>query len=677
MSARPLALGLTSAMCVSLAMTLAAPTAQAATPVTLHVSATGNDAGTCTTAPGCRTIQRAVNVAATFLPTPIDATILVGPGTFAESSADTSAGLTITSSAFSALTIVGSGADVTTISPAQPRRVIRIAGAYPVTISGVTITGGKAPAATAKAPAGDGGGILRTGGGDLTLDGVVLTKNAAGPGLAGTAGADRGTGSPDGADGGSSAAGGPGGSGGGVAMAGGVLTVVNSTIERNAAGAGGAGGKGGNGGDGRSGGLLSSAGAGGDGAAGSAGGVGGSGGGIAFAGSVLTIANSTIVTNASGRGGAGGAGGSGGAGSGSKAGGNAARGGSGGAGGQGGGIALLSGVTGATLTHVTLAANATDTGGPAGANGTPGTGKTNDSLVGASPTSGGQFLSGGLAAAAGTVTLEASLLANSQANCVPAATTATASVASDTSCFADGSGPAEAPNKVSASAGALSALAANGARTPTAAVASTNPAYGAVPVSSGLCGGTTSGKDQRGQTRPGLSGPTTCTAGAYEPQVPPVAPTITGKIASAAGKTKYGWYRDTVTVAFTCTAGSSSLTAPCPKPMVLSSSGANRGGTVTITNQQGLSASIKIALNIDKNKPTIAIKGVQKGKTYNAPRQVRCVAGDTLSGPYMCQVTATAKLIKGNRAVRIDYTATALDRAGNVRTKKGYYLYNR
>jgi hypothetical protein len=111
--------------------------------------------------------------------------------------------------------------------------------------------------------------------------------------------------------------------------------------------------------------------------------------------------------------------------------------------------------------------------------------------------------------------------------------------------------------------------------------------------------------------------------------------------------------------------------------MVISQQGANRGGTVTIANAEGLTASIKVALNVDRTKPKIKVKGVKKGKNYTKPRAVRCAATDSLSGPYICQVTGKAKLINRNRQVRVNYTATAVDKAGNVSTKKGYYTYNR
>jgi hypothetical protein len=150
---------------------------------------------------------------------------------------------------------------------------------------------------------------------------------------------------------------------------------------------------------------------------------------------------------------------------------------------------------------------------------------------------------------------------------------------------------------------------------------------------------------------------------------------VQGVVSAAHGRTKYNWYRDTVTVTFTCTAGSAPLTTPCPAPMVLTKSGANQGGVVTVTNGDGLSSSIRVSINIDRTSPTIRIKGVKKGKSYAKPKRVTCIADDRVSGPYACQVTGTAKLVNHNRSVKVRYTATAADKAGNVTVKKGWYTY--
>jgi hypothetical protein len=669
---RALAAGAAATLCASAALTLGVMPARAADSVTVYVSTTGSDAGTCLSAPGCTTLQRAVDAAASFLGGPFDVTVVVGAGTFSESASAPSSItelLTIDDPDLTSVSIKGAGANQTKIVPTRAIRGIRIAGVTPVSIEGVTISDATAPTGGAGTDGQPGGGILSSGSGALTLTNVALLRNAAGAGGAGTAGTNGANGSGStatGGNGGPSTDGGDGGQGGGVAVTGGgSVTIVGSTIANNRAGNGGAGGAGGRGGDGRPGSTLPlrSAGPGGDGTAGSDGGAGGGGGGIYVATSGLTVKNSTVVLNLSGHGGAGGNGGAGGTGKGSQANGTGAVAGNGGNGGPGGGLSLGTGST-ANLKHVTIAGNATNSGGAKG---------TSPSGVVDTATDGGQFLVGGLYNKASSVTLSAALLWNAGTNCGGSPmTTPSASVATDSSCFGDGSGPAGALNKVDATANKLGALADNGGPTPTVALATGNPAIGW--VTNATCAGTPT--DQRGKPRPPTTG-AACSAGAFEPQPPPVAPTLQGVISSTHGATKFGWYRDTVTVTFTCTPGSSPLTAPCPSPMVLSTQGANQGGTVTITNGEGLSSSIQVSVNIDKGLPKIAIKGVRNGQTYSAPRKIRCVATDTLSGPYACQVTGTAKLITNNTQVRVKYSATAADKAGNIKTKKGFYIFNR
>ncbi|HUR75262.1 MAG TPA: choice-of-anchor Q domain-containing protein [Sporichthya sp.] len=681
--ARALALGSTTALFASLGVAVAALPAHAVT-VTLTVNGTsGNDANTCFVGSPCKTVQRAIDAAAGFL-TSQDVQINVGPGAFTEN-ADPTTGLLIQNSTHSptSLTVVGAGANQTTLKPTGAQRVVTITGTFPVTIRALTISGG-APAAraAATAPAAgatgqSGGGILRDStAGTLTLTDVVISGNAAGTGGAGGTGQTGDDGSTilddNGGAGTAGSPGGAGGNGGGVAFLGaGDLNIAGSTITGNRAGFGGAGGAGGKGGNGLS--HTGTDGNGGNGAPGGTGGSGGSGGAISFAGTTLTVTNSTLVTNATGRGGAGGPGGAGGtAGTGTNlgVGGKGGVGGGAGDGAPGGGVALRTSGAAASLKHVTLANNAANTAGSVGAGGAAGVGST---TLGSGAAGGMGFadVSGGLsriAGGSGGFTVAASILSNQPANCATTTgLTATNTVATDDTCYT----PA-ADRLVSTAAGNLAGLAlSGGGTTPTSATTTGNPAIGAVPAAA--CAGT----DQRGQTRPGLTAPNTCTAGAYEPQVPPVAPTISGLISSAHPGTKYGWYRDTVTVTFTCTPGSSPLTAPCPGPMVLSTQGANQGGTVTIANQQGLTSSIKVALNIDKGLPKIAIRGVKKGRTYPQARRVTCVATDSLSGPYVCQVTGTGKLVKGNTQVRVNYTATAVDRAGNIAVKKGHYFFLR
>lgn len=126
-----------------------------------------------------------------------------------------------------------------------------------VSISGMTITNGKAPDATPGSgqPGGPGGGI-RQAGGELTLNDVIITANRTGNGATinnnNTAGW--------------------GGSGGGIEGSG-VLTITNSQITNNIAG---------------------------NGATGFSGGSGGFGGGLIFGGSTLTMTNVDVTGNRTG-----------------------------------------------------------------------------------------------------------------------------------------------------------------------------------------------------------------------------------------------------------------------------------------------------------------------------------------------------------------------------------------
>jgi len=278
--------------------------------------------------------------------------------------------------------IIGAGRSKTTIdASAIGDRVMFVSGAASVTLSRLTVTGGRTgtpgpgPSGTAGAScleggdggdgrgAPDGGGIYNTG--TLTLNRVLVTNNATGAGGAGGVGAAQG-----GAPGCPGGAGGSGGRGGGLFNLG-RLSVVGSSIYQNAAGAGGAGGPGGSGGpaggggEGGSGGGIYNVGAlsvvgstifgnragpGGAGAGvegtsgGGAGGAGAGGGGIFSAGGPLAVTNSTFFGNFAGAGGAGGG-----------------LAGSGGAGGGGGAIEVAGGPS--AVRSATLARNGVGAGG--------------------------------------------------------------------------------------------------------------------------------------------------------------------------------------------------------------------------------------------------------------------------------------------------------------------------
>jgi hypothetical protein len=199
------------------------------------------------------------------------------------------------------ISFVGAGAATTTINGSLVDRVIDIQSGAIVSISGVTIKNGHAPAGGSAGAAGtDGGGIRNAG--SLTLDGVTITQNAAGVGT----------------DASGSGTGGSGGSGGGISSTG-TLTITNSLIQDNHAGLGANGGvSGGRGGAGGSGGGIAasaatitdstisgnSAGAGGHGANGTTPGDGGGGGNCGgYCGGPLTLTRATVTGNSAGNGG--------------------------------------------------------------------------------------------------------------------------------------------------------------------------------------------------------------------------------------------------------------------------------------------------------------------------------------------------------------------------------------
>ena len=153
-------------------------------------------------------------------------------------------------------------------------RVVALSPSSTAAITGVTLTGGQQCAGFGGCT-GAGGVVYNVG--HLTLDNVLVTGNAATPGV------DQmtpGTGAP----------GGNGGNGGGIYNGPGAdLTVTNSAIVGNAAGNGGAGADG-----------LGNSGA--------SGGTGGAGGGIYNNGGSVALSNSTVSGNTAGAGGTGGLG---------------------------------------------------------------------------------------------------------------------------------------------------------------------------------------------------------------------------------------------------------------------------------------------------------------------------------------------------------------------------------
>jgi CSLREA domain-containing protein len=218
------------------------------------------------------------------------------------------------------LTIRGQGSANTTIDANRIDRVLDVLASRTATLEGVTVTGGQAPkganGGNVSGPPGmqgrgengepgePGGGIRNAG--TLTITDSTISDNRAG------AGGDGGLGTGGGGTTGSTGTGGgfgsggdatffSGGHGGGIFTSG-ALTLTRVTVTGNRAGNGG---KGGNGFGGQGGAGISGDGGNGGGGRGGDGGRGGNGGGIAVAaGGTLTIDLSTISGNLAGDGGA-------------------------------------------------------------------------------------------------------------------------------------------------------------------------------------------------------------------------------------------------------------------------------------------------------------------------------------------------------------------------------------
>ncbi|MFL5823821.1 MAG: choice-of-anchor Q domain-containing protein [Solirubrobacteraceae bacterium] len=472
------------------------------------------------------------------------------------------------------LTIVGAGRGETVIDArGLGDRVLAIAGSGPVTLRGLTITGGHLAAATAGPPGtgglscteggggGDGGSAVGGGGiyniGTLSLARVSVTGNTAG------AGGDGG----NGAGGCLGGAGGQGGGGGGISNWG-RLTIVDSSIHANHAGAGGAGGSGGGaGGPGGSGGVGGSgggifnqgamtvkgsviydnrAGAGGEGGAAAsppsdgAGGTGGPGGGIFSADGTLGVTNTTLAGNTAGRGGSGGA-----------------SAGQGGHGGDGGGIRVSNGLN--TVTNATVVGNAVGAGG------------TSTSGPGARG-------SGGAISVYATfpqddMRLRNTIISSSRGAACSGNIPAAIGHGGYNLSFGDRSCPGKHRNP------RLGRLQDNGGPTATMALRSGSPAINRVPGRAGGC----PAADQRGVQRPQGGG---CDAGAFEfaaPRITIVSPR------------RHGSYErgSRVRVRYRCTEGGvAGLITSCratlpPGHLIRTHSVGSRHFTVTAVDRSG------------------------------------------------------------------------------------------
>jgi len=267
------------------------------------VNSTGDGAdtspgdGTCSAADGTCTLRAAIQEANVAVSKQIDFSLPGNSTIILESALPTLFGnITINGPGPSALTVQRSTAAGT---PAFRILTITTGTNVTATISGLTITNGRAPDGVTSNFAGNGtggGGIFYSGGGKLIVSNCVVTGNRAGDGGFGNS------------------IGGTGGSGGGI-LNGGDMTLINSVVTGNRAGDGGTGGTGANGGN--AGGITGGSallvinstisnnfsGNGGNSLGNTIGATAGKGGGISGGGGVFEVFNSTISGNQSGRGG--------------------------------------------------------------------------------------------------------------------------------------------------------------------------------------------------------------------------------------------------------------------------------------------------------------------------------------------------------------------------------------
>lgn len=159
-------------------------------------------------------------------------------------------------------------------------------------------------------------------------------------------------------------------------------------------------------------------------------------------------------------------------------------------------------------------------------------------------------------------------------------------------------------------------------------------------------------------------------------------PTITASLSPAPNAN--GWNNSNVTVTFTCTPGSATITS-CPNPQIVSSEGPSQVVSGTVTDAAGNTASTSVTLNIDKTPPTLQISTPNDGDVFST--SVIGVTGsvsDSLSGLSAIECNGSAIApdeMDFSCAVSIDpgvsvVVVRAVDVAGNVNLIKLHVTLN-
>lgn len=132
-----------------------------------------------------------------------------------------------------------------------------------------------------------------------------------------------------------------------------------------------------------------------------------------------------------------------------------------------------------------------------------------------------------------------------------------------------------------------------------------------------------------------------------------------------------GWYRQDVTVRYTCSDSGSQLADPCPFQQLLTAQGAGIASTAqSVRDKAGLVGHANIVrVNIDKTAPVISVTMPPATVLLNATHDLQFSVSDPLSGVLSQGCTAFDTSTVGTRAV----TCTATDRAGNTTIRSGTY----
>ncbi|MDT0214749.1 PxKF domain-containing protein [Rothia sp. ARF10] len=147
-------------------------------------------------------------------------------------------------------------------------------------------------------------------------------------------------------------------------------------------------------------------------------------------------------------------------------------------------------------------------------------------------------------------------------------------------------------------------------------------------------------------------------------------PTITGKATTSPNAA--GWYRNPVTVEFTCTDAVSGI-ASCQPNATLAAEGANQAPGTAVDKAGNKATTTVSGINVDTVAPVVTIGGVTNGAQYTIGAVPAATASATdatsgLAGP------ATGTTTGGTNGVgSFTYTATATDKAGNFGTASVTY----